>query len=427
MTFAPDQTTSSTRSAHDRWEGLRTRVATLRLPSAGPEQPAPRFAVIILLIILAAYSTQIGVNLVVARPGDPVSLLGVTCLLAVDALQLAHSLPRAESFRRRHGRWTLAAQALLTYLPILLYGRVWGSVGGFLAGSVLLVLPPLTGWVMFGLVSASVSLIGALNGSTFDEWLYITLSTVATGLMVYALSKLVTLVIELHRARGQLARMAVAQERLRFARDLHDLLGYSLSAITLKSEVAIRLVPHHQGRAVSELTSILEISRQALADVRAVASSYRDMSLTTEIEAATAMLATAEIEVETRVSGPPITGRADTVLATVLREAVTNMLRHSKVQHCLIEVSELHRAISLRIVNDGVAEDPANEPDQQHSRDGSGLANLDNRLTALGGRLTAGIRPDGRFELLAQVPTAAARQGVVAASAVEPDDSAEAA
>ncbi|MDH6110622.1 two-component system sensor histidine kinase DesK [Kitasatospora sp. MAP12-15] len=427
MIIATDEAASTSRSEQDGQPAPRTRWAALRRPAAGPEQPAPRFAVVILLVMLGTYSFQIGVNLLVVRPGSSASFVGLACLLAVDALQMVHSLPRAQALRNRYGRWTLAAQAVLTFAPIVLYGRIWGSVGGFLCGSALLVLPPLAGWSMFTLVATAVSVIGALNGSTFDQWLYITISTVATGLMVYSLSKMVTLLIELHRARGQLARMAVAQERLRFARDLHDLLGYSLSAITLKSEVAIRLVNHHQSRAVDELTSILGISRQALSDVREVASSYRDMSLTTEVEAAGAMLATAEIEVKTEISGPPIAGRADTVLATVLREAVTNMLRHSKVQHCLIEVLEHDRTVRLRIVNDGVSQEKPTDSERQGTRAGSGLGNLDSRVRALGGRLAAGVRPDGRFEVLAEIPMEATRPVLRTAGSEAADLRAEAA
>ena len=373
-------------------------------------QPAPRFALAILCFVLFAFLAQISVNMTMTPNGRIHFAAGVICFIAIDLLQLFHSLPQAKSLRRRYWVWTLVAQLLLSFVPLVLFDTIWGAAAGMFAGSVLLLLPDVWGWTAFGLTLLFVTGLAVDQHYTPRDLVYYVISTSLTGLIVYGLSRLTAIVVELHLAREQLAKMAVAQERLRFARDLHDLLGYSLSAITLKSEVAIRLVHHHQGRAVDELTSILDISRQALADVRAVASSYRDMSLTSEVEAAAAMLATAEIEVEARVSTQPITGRADTVLATVLREAVTNMLRHSKVQHCLIEVVEHDRTIRLRIVNDGVAEPAPGDTDRQGARDGSGLANLDTRVRVLGGRLVAGVRPDGSFEVLAEVPTDAVRQ-----------------
>ncbi|WP_405017563.1 histidine kinase [Kitasatospora sp. NBC_00070] len=375
-----------------------------------PGTPVPRFALFILCFVLIAFMVQVSVNLFsVAQAGRTTPLVGMLCFAVIDVIQLSHSLPQMAAFRRRYGRWTLSAQALLTYLPILLFGEVWGAAGGFLSGSALLLLPAAWGRTAFTLVTLSIPAIAVAHHSNFQNTVYIAISTMLSGLVVYGLSRLAGLVVELHRAREKLARMAVAQERLRFARDLHDLLGYSLSAITLKSEVAIRLVPKHRGRAVDELTSILEISRQALSDVRAVASSYRDMSLSGEVAAAEAMLRTADIDVEVRLSDPPLSldGQIDTVLATVLREAVTNMLRHSKVQHCLIATVREGSLVRLTIVNDGVTDEPetaAAATRKFSERSGSGLANLDSRVAAIGGRLTAGVRPDGRFQLVAEAP-----------------------
>ncbi|BFV59172.1 hypothetical protein KCMC57_up42760 [Kitasatospora sp. CMC57] len=369
----------------------------------------PRFALFILCFVLIAFMVQVSVNLSVARPGHTTPVIGMVCFAVIDVIQLTHSLPQMAAFRRRYGGWTLGAQALLTYLPIILFGDVWGAAGGFLAGSALLLLPTAWAWVAFTLVTLSIPAIAVANHSDFQNTVYVVISTALSGLVVYGLSRLAGLVVELHRAREKLAQMAVAQERLRFARDLHDLLGYSLSAITLKSEVAIRLVPKHRGRAVDELTSILEISRQALSDVRAVASSYRDMSLSGEVAAAEAMLRAADIDVEVRVSRTPLAldGQLDTVLATVLREAVTNMLRHSKVQHCLIDTVQEGSLVRLTIVNDGVTDEPetaVSATRKFNERSGSGLANLDGRVTAIGGRLTAGVQPDGRFQVVAEAP-----------------------
>ncbi|MER8185542.1 histidine kinase [Kitasatospora sp. NPDC094015] len=378
-------------------------------------EPAPLFALGILYSALLAYLVQVSVNLVVIRPGSPGLVLGIASFIVICGCQLIHSLPQAKKIRRRFGRLTLGLQAVLTYLPILLFGAVWGAAGGFLAASGLMLLEGFWAWLWYSLVVLSMSGVALAYQAKPQDVVYVTISTLLSGLMMYGLSRLVTLVVELHRARGQLARLAVAQERLRFARDLHDLLGYSLSAITLKSEVAIRLVHNNPARAVEELTSVLGISRQALADVRAVARGYRDMSLAGEAESARGMLAAADIAVETRIECADLPGVVDTTLATVLREAVTNMLRHSKVERCDIEVTEHGPDIRLRIVNDGV-------PDRQRQRakvvgqlpgartsgeeGGSGLGNLENRLAAIGGTLVAGVQPDGTFQVVALVPLA---------------------
>ncbi|WP_033820401.1 sensor histidine kinase [Kitasatospora sp. MBT63] len=382
--------------------------------AARPE-PAPLFALGILYTALLAYLVQVSVNLSVLPLATTSIVLGIVCFVAICCCQLVHALPQAKQVRRRYGRVTLTVQALLTYLPILVFGAIWGAAGGFLAASGLMLLEGLWAWVWYAGVVLSMAGVAVAFQLRPVEVVYVAVSTLLSGLMMYGLSRLVTLVVELHRARGQLARLAVAQERLRFARDLHDLLGYSLSAITLKSEVAIRLVHNNPGRAVDELTSVLGISRQALSDVRAVARGYRDMSLAGEAESARGMLEAADIVVETRIECADLPGVVDTTLATVLREAVTNMLRHSKVERCRIEVNEAGPDIRLRIVNDGVPERQRQRarvvgqlpmPRAAGEEGGSGLGNLETRLAAIGGTLTAGVQPDGTFQVVALVPLA---------------------
>ena len=128
--------------------------------------------------------------------------------------------------------------------------------------------------------------------------LYTAISTVTTGLVVYGLSRLTALVVEVQTSRAEIARMAVLRERLRFARDLHDLLGYSLSAITLKIELTHRLLEKSPQEASDQLLEILEISRLALSDARTVASGYRELSLEEECRSAVSVLAAADISVQ---------------------------------------------------------------------------------------------------------------------------------
>ncbi|SDO37588.1 sensor histidine kinase [Actinacidiphila guanduensis] len=369
----------------------------------------PRFALLILCAVLAGFLVQVSVNLYSAGANRTQLITGILCFTGICSIQLLHSLPGGSGPRRRGFAATLGMQALLTFLPIAMLGDTWGAAGGFLAASTLLLIPYPLNWPVFLLVAAANPVIAGLRHNSAPFVVYSATSTLITGLMIYGISRMTWLVSELHRARTQLAAMAVSEERLRFARDLHDLLGYSLSAITLKSEVAIRHIRHRHEQAKEELTSILAISRQALADVRHVARSYRDLSLGTELETCVAMLESAAIEAVAHVAAPLPEGQTSTILATVLREAVTNMLRHSKVQHCVIRLTRNADArIRLSIVNDGTGmEDHEGEftvPVPQARSDSSGLANLEARLAAVGGTLSAGLRPDGRFEVVAEVP-----------------------
>jgi len=294
----------------------------------------------------------------------------------------------------------LIAQAALVYLPLLQFKEAWVGQPGFLAGSALLALPPMLAWGVFGMVVASMAVTQALFTGDPVDIAYTTVSTMITGLVVYALTRLASLIVELHAARTELAQMAVAQERLRFARDLHDLLGYSLSAITLKSELTHRLVTTQPAKAQEELSEVLDISRRALADVRSVATGYRELSLEAEAQSARSVLIDAEVDVQLDLEYGELPVQLRTVLATVVREGVTNVLRHSKAEWCQIAVRQENGHVRLDIVNDGVPQIPA-EPTPSG---GSGIGNLSARVAALDGTLTAGVDPDGRFRMQATVP-----------------------
>jgi signal transduction histidine kinase len=292
----------------------------------------------------------------------------------------------------------LPVQAALVYLPCLVYGVSGQVLTGFLAGSALLVLPPVRGWLVFAAVVvtgglAQVAARGLVLGMVFGGT-----GVVISGLATFGLTWMVRSVTELRAARIRLAQAAVAEERLRFARDLHDLLGLSLSAITLKSELARRLVTVAPDKARDELTEILAISRLALADVRLVASGYRELSLHEESRSAESLLTAADVDVRIELRFGELPEQVGSVLATVLREGVTNVLRHSKGERCEITLEQRDHAVYLDIVNDGVTESPV------LTKNGSGIHNLSYRVALLGGELTAGLEPDGRFRLSAKVP-----------------------
>ncbi|WP_344427186.1 sensor histidine kinase [Amycolatopsis minnesotensis] len=364
---------------------------------------APRLSRLIVGSVFTCLCVVAFLTIVNLHLGDGSIILALLCMGSLLLLQMTYVSPRAGNLL--YGtRWyaVLLAQACLVYLPMFLFGQAWVGMPGFFAGSALLVLPVLPAAVVFALVVLSMAVLQlSYTGSAFDI-MYTTVSTVITGLVVYGLSRLANLVAEVHAKRMRLAELAVAEERLRFARDLHDLLGYSLSAITLKSELAHRVVLQHPARAQDELSGILDIARTALADVRTTAAGYREMSLEGESDTVRSVLAAADVQTRMDIAVRDMPPKVGTVLATVLREGVTNLLRHSNARHCEITVRRHGNTARIDIVNDGVLEDGTAKK-EPNELGGSGIRNLSRRVSELDGELLAGVE-DGRFRLRASVP-----------------------
>jgi len=359
---------------------------------------APRLALLVVTVVFAGFVVNAFQYVVAERATFAHVAPAVLSLAVMMVLQLGFFSNPAADVRGKRGYAALLVQAVVVLGPIALYGEGWTGMQGFLAGDALLVLRPLAAWPVFAAVAIANGILQYLITDVPLETVYIINLTAVIGLVVYGLSRLRSLVKDLDDTRSALAGLAVARERLRFARDLHDLLGFSLSAITLKTELAHRLVPRLPDRARRELAEILDISRQALSDVRAVASSYRELSLDDEMASARSVLTAAEVVVTVKCDRGDLPTRTRTVLATVLREGVTNLLRHSKAEQCEITVVRDDRTVSIEIVNDGVRE--SDEPVDH----GNGIGNLTSRVEGLGGELTAGPGPDETYRLRAVVP-----------------------
>ncbi|GAA4581497.1 histidine kinase [Planotetraspora phitsanulokensis] len=312
-------------------------------------------------------------------------LLAAACLAVIVVMQL-------RSVSGRH-MVALALMTLLTYLPILGFGRAWLGTAGFLAGPLLLAFPWAVAWPLVACVTASVAVIAVRLGLPAAVTLNYAVSTLVTGLVVYGLIRLARQVRELQIARQELARAAVVEERLRAARDLHDLLGHNLAAILLKCELARRLDP---ARARSELEDVLVMAERAEADMRSVSGEAQGLSLDAEARSARSVLSAAGIETELDLVEEDLPAEVEYVLAVVLREAVTNVLRHSVAGLCRISTVVEDGGIRLRVRNDGAR--PA-----ARRRGSSGIGNLTVRLAVLRGTLAAGAE-DGWFELDAWVP-----------------------
>jgi len=313
-------------------------VTVVPISPATSELPDVRVARLVLLAVLCGYATVEAINFG-TFPADShagkltVAYAGIAVILVSQFFNSSAAAARWPAWRR----WAmLAVMAAATYLPLLVVGDGWEGLAGFLAGSVLLLVPGWAAWALFGTVVASM--LGLSLGYGVDAYFvgFAAVSALAVGLFVFGLSRLSQVISYVHAARGELAQLAVVRERVRFARDLHDLLGYSLSAITLKAELARRLVSANPGRSRDEIAELLDIARQALADVRTVSSGYRNISLSKEAASVASLLITAGIDARVEISCGPLDERVDTVLATVVRESVTNMLRHSQARGCSI-------------------------------------------------------------------------------------------
>jgi two-component system, NarL family, sensor histidine kinase DesK len=247
------------------------------------------------------------------------------------------------------------------------------------------------------------------------------------GLFAYSAERRNVLMFKLNEARAELARTAVAEERLRISRDLHDLLGHSLSLIALKSELAGRMIESDPPRAAKEIAELEAVARRSLAEVRQAVTGYRQPSLASELAAARRMLASAGIDC--RVDAPTsydLPPEVDALLAWTVREASTNIVRHSGARHCAITVTVTGATASAELTDDGAGPAPARgtrtadggrgatqAPGTAGDRGslstpGSGLAGLAERAGRRGGTLLAGAGEHGGFRVRVTVPIAAA-------------------
>ncbi|MGA8114269.1 MAG: histidine kinase [Actinocatenispora sp.] len=219
-------------------------------------------------------------------------------------------------------------------------------------------------------------------------------SVAAVGLLMSMFSWILMAVVRLRRAQSELARLAVADERLRIARDLHDVLGHRLAAVALKSDLARRLVAVDPGRAEAEMASAGQIVREALDEVRATVSGIREASLRGELSTAQALLAAAGVECVVAVPAETLPVAVADVAGWVVREGVTNVVRHARADRAWITVRGVDPVV-VDVTDDG-------QGSAEH-RVGNGLTGLSERVTAVGGTLTAGREGD-RFRLRAVLP-----------------------
>jgi two-component system, NarL family, sensor histidine kinase DesK len=322
--------------------------------------------------------------------------------LALFVVLYLSLLPPSAWLVRLGPKAALVALALLPAIAIVLL--VGGAPSSFAALFVYFVaaaglrLPPRASVPLTLLTALGVGIAGWLHGDSRSAVAATVLTIVSIGILMTAFGRLARANRELHATREELARLAVADERLRIARDLHDLLGHSLSVIALKSELARKLVERDPPRAVAELDDVQSVTRTALAEVREAVQGYRRLALAEALETAQTALAAAGIDCELADADVALPADVDAVLAWAVREGTTNVIRHSGALHCAIRVRADQERAAVEIEDDGSAA-PAIER-------GSGLNGLRERARRVRGEVEAGALPEGGFLLRLTVPLA---------------------
>lgn len=386
------------RAEHERFKAARRAArkdgGAARVDHPGP--PPTGFALLPWLLMgLGSFS-----NLLQGRTSNP--WIGGLGLLTFNSLYIYVTF---RSFDRDK-RESVSTRVALALMALLTTGLALGYGGNWLMFFPLLGLA--TGATLRGpwlgraglLLSVYAGVVSSLRGGWGDAT-NIGYATFLSSMVTAAILGLSEAVRELRAAREELALRAVEKERLRFSRDLHDLLGHTLSVIVVKSEAARRLAPRDMDAALAQITDIESVGRQALTEIREAVTGYRQGSLATELTRARSALSAASMEPVVRQTGAPLAPQAEVLLGWVVREAVTNVVRHSDAGRCEITVEGTAERVRLTVTDNGTGK-PVSRP--REGIGGTGLTGLTERLAAAGGSLTAGPSPRGGFTVTAELP-----------------------
>ncbi|MFI6924436.1 sensor histidine kinase [Nonomuraea spiralis] len=341
-----------------------------------------------------------------SRPGA-LAVVWAVAALAVFAACWLRIMWRMLGPRGAAGlRWPLVGlvAAGLALLPVL--RDPWAYVGFVFVVSALTACLGRVVYTAAGVAGTIVVVVAALTtyGRPFEQVWWVPLVIVVEAVTVGSIKHLGELVARLDAARAHVARLAVDNERLRFARDLHDTLGHTLTSITIRSQLAARLARTDPERAAREMADVERAARQALDEVRHAVSGYRAPSLSGELRTAAHSLGLAGIGLEVSPAAGPVPAAAETLLAWTVREAATNVVRHSRARRCRIDLGVDDTAATVEIRDDGQGPGTPSGTPTGGPTGGNGLTGLAERIAAAGGRLEAGPLPGGGYRLHARVP-----------------------
>jgi two-component system, NarL family, sensor histidine kinase DesK len=320
--------------------------------------------------------------------------IGVVMVSAFVALY-ASGVPRG--FRNmRLGPYVAGALLALALGMLPFTGEQGLASFVFVAVAALVALPR---WAGYAVLIALTLLAGVLPyaiSSWANDGVVQAVQILLAAAVILAMFSLLRANRELRQAREDLTRLAALEERERIARDIHDVLGHTLTVITLKATLAQRLVADDAVRATAEIADVERLAREGLADVRATVTATRNVSLTGELSSARAALDAAGIEAQLPSAVDDVPGDRRELFGWAIREGVTNVLRHSRARRCVVTLT----STTVEIQDDG------DGPPSTVSDGGNGLRGLTDRAAELGGLVEAG-RVAGGYRLRVEVPAVA--------------------
>ncbi len=325
-----------------------------------------------------------------ARPTDlAVSAVGVAVFLAV----YIHSVSAGPSSVLFH----IGAVALIGF-ALAPFGGLWTVFGVYAASMSGWLAPRRRALLVLAILQVALIAYGLLSGRPWLDWITGVFFGIATGVATLLQRELQVKNQQLQAAQGQVRAMAQSAERERIARDLHDLLGHTLTLVAVKADLAGRLVDRDADGARREMQEVAQAAREALGEVRIAITGMRGAALRVELEQARRMLAAANVTAETNAEVRPGDSAGESVLAMALREAVTNVIRHAGASRCRISLEAVSDGgVRLCVEDDGPGGD---------IHEGSGLTGMRSRLAAAGGTLDIQSGPTGA-RLCASLPALA--------------------
>ncbi|MEU8381392.1 histidine kinase [Streptosporangium sp. NPDC048865] len=306
------------------------------------------------------------------RPAAPAAL-GVAAFAVLYVLCIRFSFRD----RRRAAVAALAGLLVVAFLLLAGFAHHWFYLAPLMTIACGAVLRGRSVYLLLTVLTLALVVVMWRAGASWPSISLATWGTATGGLVVSIVLKLFSVIAELQETREELARVAVAEERLRFSRDLHDLLGHTLSVMVVKAEAVRRLAPRDAGAAARQAADIEAVGREALTEVRAAVTGYRGRGLAAELASARTVLADADIALTLNVTGDRPAPEADALLGWAVREGVTNVVRHSAARTCEITLE----GTMLEIRDDGRG--------RGGSPPGNGLRGLTERVVASGGTLEA--------------------------------------
>lgn len=367
---------------------------------------------VVLGTLLVSYGWALVFPLRLTRP--PSGLLAATYVVGLVlfggalALVLRSAVSPEQSQRTRIALvGVLVIVTLGLWLPAYAWAvpgqEPWAWLVGFAIGACALAVPRAGVVVAVGLGAMAAAGAVVFDGSVVENLAFVLGSAAVVWLTGLVLVWLLGLVRAAEAGREAEADLVLAQERLRVSRELHDVLGHRLGIIAMKAELAADLAATDPARSAAESGEIREIAAATLTEARRAAQGEAVADLATQLASAELVLGSAGIETTTDVDSTHVPAPASRLLAAVVREAVTNILRHSDARKVSITLDGTEPCPTLVIMNDGAGRPKGGTPRDGPSS-GTGLAALAARCATVGARLVAGPANDGRFEVRVELP-----------------------